>query len=70
MFQQGKILSLDQSIRKSPLRNVGIGTEQFNVKGNRVVNGTSRPRGYKTFFMLNSTEDEIFLLVNVKMPTI
>ena len=28
------------------------------------------PRGYKTFFMLNSTEHEIFLLINVKMPTI
>ena len=27
-------------------------------------------RGYKTFFMLNSTEHEIFLLINVKMPTI
>ena len=30
------------------------------------------PRGYKTtcIFMLNSTEHEIFLLINVKMPTI
>ena len=28
----------------------------------------ARPRGYKTFFMLNSTEHEIFLLINVKMP--
>ena len=28
------------------------------------------PRGYNTFFMLNSTEHEIFLLINVKMPTI
>ena len=28
------------------------------------------PRGYKTFFMLNSTKQEIFLLINVKMPTI
>ena len=28
------------------------------------------PRGYKTFFMLNSTEHEIFLPINVKMPTI
>ena len=27
------------------------------------------PQGYKTFFMLNSTEHEIFLLINVKMPT-
>ena len=26
------------------------------------------PRGYKTFFMLSSTEREIFLLINVKMP--
>ena len=31
---------------------------------------SSRPRGYKTFSMLNSTEHEIFLLINVKMPTI
>ena len=30
----------------------------------------SRPQGYKAFFMLNSTEHEIFLLINVKMPTI
>ena len=29
-----------------------------------------RPRGYKTFFMLNSTEHEIFPAHNVKMPTI
>ena len=28
------------------------------------------PRGYKTFFMLNSTEHEFFLFINVKMPTI
>ena len=28
------------------------------------------PRGYKTFFMLNSVEHEIFLLIIVKMPTI
>ena len=28
-------------------------------------------RGYKTFFMLNSTEHEIFFqLINVKMPTV
>ena len=27
-------------------------------------------RGYKTFFMLNWTEHEIFLLINVKLPTI
>ena len=28
------------------------------------------PRGYKTVFMLNSAEHEIFfLLINVKMPT-
>ena len=31
----------------------------------------ARPRGYKTFFMLNSTEHKIFLaLINVKLPTI
>ena len=28
------------------------------------------PQGYKTFFMLNSTEHEIFPTHNVKMPTI
>ena len=27
------------------------------------------PRGYKTFFMLNSNEPS-FLLINVKMPTV
>ena len=26
-------------------------------------------RGYKTFLMLNSVEHEIFLLINVKIPT-
>ena len=30
---------------------------------------TNWPRGYKTFFMLNSTEHKIFLLINVKMQT-
>ena len=25
--------------------------------------------GYKTFFMLSSNENEIFMLINVKMPT-
>ena len=29
-----------------------------------------RARGYKTFFMLNSVEHEIFPLIDVKMPTI
>ena len=30
-----------------------------------------RPRGYKTFFMLNSTEQKkITMLINVKMPTV
>ena len=29
-----------------------------------------RPRGYKTFSMLNSAEPEFILLINVKMPTI
>ena len=31
---------------------------------------TSRPRGYKTFIMLNSTEQKIFRAENVKVPTI
>ena len=30
----------------------------------------SRPKGYKTFFMLSLTEDEFILLINVKVPTI
>ena len=44
--------------------------------GKRVVNVQANckaetwPRDYKTFFMLNSTEHEIFLLINVKMPAI
>ena len=29
-----------------------------------------RLSGYKTFFMLNSTEHDFFLLINDKMPTI
>ena len=28
-----------------------------------------RPRGYKTFFMLNSVAREFFLFINVKIPT-
>ena len=28
-----------------------------------------RPRGYKTFFILNSAEHKFILLINVKMPT-
>ena len=27
-------------------------------------------RGYKTFFMLNSTEYKFIMLINVKMPTV
>ena len=30
----------------------------------------NRPPGYKTFFMLNSSEHEIYPTHNVKMPTI
>ena len=30
----------------------------------------TRPRGYKTFFILNSAEHEIYPAHNVKMPTI
>ena len=30
----------------------------------------SRPRGYKTFFMLNSADHEIYPVHNVKMPTV
>ena len=36
----------------------------------RILRVQTRPRGYKTFFMLNSVEHEFFLLKNVKMPTI
>ena len=28
------------------------------------------PRGYKSFFMLNSVQHDFFLLIHVKMPTI
>ena len=31
---------------------------------------SSRPRGYKTFLMLNSTEHEIFPAQIVKLPTV
>ena len=30
----------------------------------------ARPKGYKTFFMLNSAELEIYPVINVRMPTI
>ena len=50
--------------------------EQIMVTVNNLGGGNSAifiatwPRGYKIFlFMLNSTEHEIFLLINVKMPT-
>ena len=43
-----------------------MATTQFRVG----VQNTTRPLGYKTFFMLNSAEHENFLLINVKMPTI
>ena len=33
------------------------------------VHSVTTPRGYKTFFMLNSKEHEFFLLINVEMPT-
>ena len=37
-----------------------------------MANGTDPDmgQGYKPFLMLNSAEHEIFLLINVKMPTI
>ena len=28
------------------------------------------PQGYKIFLMVNSTEHELILLINVKMPTV
>ena len=36
----------------------------------QTVQTKTRSRGYKNIFMLNSAELEIFLLINVKMPTI
>ena len=39
----------------------------FNVCVKYVKHALIWPRGYKTFFMLNSTEHEIFLLIYVKM---
>ena len=35
-----------------------------------VYNREDWPRGYKTFFMLNTAEHEFFQLINVEMPTI
>ena len=32
-----------------------------------VAQSGDRPQGYKTFFMLNSAEHEIFLLINLKL---
>ena len=34
------------------------------------LQSSSWPRGYKTFFILNSTDHELILLINVRMPTI
>ena len=39
-------------------------------KNRRTVQIMIWPRGYKTFFMLNSTEHEFFPPINVKMPSI
>ena len=36
---------------------------------NFLVPSYTRFQGYKTFFMLNSDETKIILLINVKMPT-
>ena len=41
--------------------------EKHDGKVSRTI---TRPGGYKTFFVLNSTEHDFFLLINVKMPTI
>ena len=46
----------------------------FKLGGETIIDSLTqtcnRPRGSKIFFMLNSIEHEIFLLINVKMTTI
>ena len=52
---------------------MGCGRGINDVERKSVKGYVTRRRGYKTFFMLNSTEHEIYpfiLLINVKMPTI
>ena len=41
----------------------------FSRHSTKQVPNLNWPRGYN-FFMLNSTENDIFLLINVKIPTI
>ena len=48
-----------------PLELIGI---YFEIKRKRHINNTW-PRVYKLFFILNSAEHEISLLINMKMPT-
>ena len=45
-------------------------TDKSKHNHNHLEKLTNRPRAYKKNFMLNSAEHEIFLLINVKMPTI
>ena len=60
------ILRNNRKIFKMPPSTVPTGTE---TPAAPAVNLETWPRGYKTFFMLISTEQEFFLLINVKMPT-
>ena len=39
-------------------------------ESNQTKQTKARPRGYKTFLIVNSAEHKFILLINVKMPTI
>ena len=43
--------------------------ESTNMRSLFDMQGEIKPRGYKTFFMLNSTEHKIQLLIKIKIPT-
>ena len=51
-----------------------MGRKESNQTNNdecsRYCVGHAWPQGYKTFFMLNSAEHKLILLINVKMPTV
>ena len=58
------------------MANIDINFKTFVLEGYvqfksvKTCCSQSRPRGDKTFFILNSIEHDFFLLINVKMPTI
>ena len=53
----------------NPWRQVFSRRDQYIVPRARRTRSQTRPRGYKTFFMLNSGT-KCIMLINVKMPTI